>query len=357
MKGKGIVLREPAVVAIERESKKVLAVGSDAYRMIGRTPGSVLAVRPLRQGTVADFELTSTMLRYFVSSVIGRRMFARPRAVISVPSGVNEMEKRSIISIMFDAGMRRTQLLDRPIAAALGVGLQFQEAYGTMIVDMGAGVTDIAVLSMGEVVVASCVPIGGDYFGNEEGGYVVRMTETYRKKPLKSRDMLVTDMNGDFHIIKNSDSEQLKALVQGETPIVNVFNFGPALVIDGELQQMPDKYNYNIRGLEPRCAIGQVGPLEYVLVVVDGGKKRTVTITAEDGTKKKSTGCTVETLAQFMADQGCQQAYNLDGGNSALMVFHGENYSQKSFSAERSVSDIIYFATAIDFGLDGADKE
>jgi len=164
MKGKGIVLREPAVVAIERESKKVLAVGSDAYRMIGRTPNNVLAVRPLRQGTVADFELTSTMLRYFVGNVVGRRMFSRPRAVISVPSGVNAVEKRSIISIMFDAGMRRTQLLDRPIAAALGVGLQFQEAYGTMIVDMGAGVTDIAVLSMGEVVVSSCVPVGGDYF-------------------------------------------------------------------------------------------------------------------------------------------------------------------------------------------------
>ena len=164
MKGKGIVLREPAVVAIERESKKVLAVGSDAYRMIGRTPNNVLAVRPLRQGTVADFELTSTMLRYFVGNVVGRRMFSRPRAVISVPSGVNEVEKRSIISVMFDAGMRRTQLLDRPIAAALGVGLQFQEAYGTMIVDMGAGVTDIAVLSMGEVVVSSCVPVGGDYF-------------------------------------------------------------------------------------------------------------------------------------------------------------------------------------------------
>ncbi len=164
MKGKGIVLREPAVVAIERESKKVLAVGNDAYRMIGRTPNNVLAVRPLRQGTVTDFELTSTMLRYFVGNVVGRRLFSRPRAVISVPSGVNEVEKRSIISIMFDAGMRRTQLLDRPVAAALGVGLQFQEAYGTMIVDMGAGVTDIAVLSMGEVVVSSCVPVGGDYF-------------------------------------------------------------------------------------------------------------------------------------------------------------------------------------------------
>lgn len=164
MKGKGIVLREPAVVAVERESKKILAVGSDAYRMIGRTPGNVLAVRPLRQGTVSDFELTSTMLRYFVGNVVGRRLFSRPRAIVSVPSGVNEVEKRSIISIMFDAGMRRTQLLDRPVAAALGVGVQFEEAYGSMIVDMGAGVTDIAVLSMGEVVVSSCVPIGGDYF-------------------------------------------------------------------------------------------------------------------------------------------------------------------------------------------------
>jgi len=164
MKGKGIVLREPAVVAVERESKKILAVGSDAYRMIGRTPGNVMAVRPLRQGTVSDFELTSTMLRYFVGNVVGRRLFARPRAIVSVPSGVNEVEKRSIISIMFDAGMRRTQLLDRPVAAALGVGVQFEEAYGSMIVDMGAGVTDIAVLSMGEVVVSSCVPIGGDYF-------------------------------------------------------------------------------------------------------------------------------------------------------------------------------------------------
>ena len=164
MKGKGIMLREPAVVAVERDSRKILAVGSDAYRMIGRTPGNVVAVRPLRQGTVADFELTSTMLRYFVSNVVGRRLFARPRAVVSVPSGVNEVEKRSIISIMFDEGMRRTQLLDRPIAAALGVGIQFEEAYGSMIVDMGAGVTDIAVLSMGEVVVSSCVPIGGDYF-------------------------------------------------------------------------------------------------------------------------------------------------------------------------------------------------
>ena len=184
------------------------------------------------------------------------------------------------------------------------------------------------------------VAIGGDYYGNEEGGYVVRMAEVYRKKPLKSRDMLIIDGNGDFHILVKSNADQLKELVESDLELVNVFNFGPALVIDGELQEMPEKYNYNIRRPEPRCGIGQIGPLEYLLVVVDGR--------GSDG----SDGCTVETMAKFMHEQGCRQAYNLDGGNSALMVFNRENYSAKSYEAERSVSDIIYFATAVDYGLD-----
>lgn len=196
------------------------------------------------------------------------------------------------------------------------------------------------------------VAIGGDFFTKDSYGYVVRMTEVFRKKPLKSRDMLITDENGDFHIIKNSDAEQLKALMEQHT-LVNVFNFGPALVIDGEKQEISKDYKYNPSGFEPRCAIGQVGPLEYILVVVDGGKGRELTITNTDGSTKKSGGCNMEILAQFMADQGCTQAYNLDGGNSALMVFGEENYSRKSFEAERAVSDIIYFATSIDFGLDG----
>lgn len=163
-KGKGIVLRQPAVVAIERVSKKVLAVGTEAYRMIGRTPGNVLALRPLRQGVVSDFELTNTMLRHFMGMVIGKRLFGRPRVVLSVPSGVNEAEKSSLISILFDAGAKRTQLLDRPIAAAMGVGMDFQKPYGCMVVDMGAGVTDIAVLASGQVIEASSVCYGGDYF-------------------------------------------------------------------------------------------------------------------------------------------------------------------------------------------------
>lgn len=201
------------------------------------------------------------------------------------------------------------------------------------------------------------VAIGGDYYGNEEGGYVVRMGEVYRKKPMKSRDMLIIDELGDFHILKNSDAEQLKALMESERQLVNVFNFGPALVIGGKRQEMPESYKYNINGKEPRCAIGQIGPLEYLLVVVDGGAGREITVTLEDGSKKKSGGCTVDTLAQFMADQGCLEAYNLDGGNSALMVFGDENYSHKSRKAERSVTDIIYFATAVDAGLDGTEAD
>ncbi len=185
------------------------------------------------------------------------------------------------------------------------------------------------------------VAIGGDYFRNEEGGYVVRMQEVFRKKPRKSHDMLVIDGNGDFHILVKSNAAELEKLVKGDVPLINVFNFGPALVVDSVLQDMPETYTYNIRRPEPRCAIGQLGPLHYLFCVADGRGA------------SGSEGCTVETLARFMADQGCLQAYNLDGGNSALMVFNGENYSSKSFKAERSVSDIIYVATLVDSGLDG----
>ena len=164
MRGRGIVLREPAVVAVDRDLDRVLAVGSDAYRLIGRTPGNIQAIRPLRNGTIADYDLMKTLLSELVSHAVGRRLFSRPRAVVSVPSGVNEVEKRSIISIMFDAGMRRTQMLERPLAAALGVGIRFDEAYGSMIVDIGAGATDIAVLAMSEVSVGTTVPLGGDAF-------------------------------------------------------------------------------------------------------------------------------------------------------------------------------------------------
>ncbi len=198
--------------------------------------------------------------------------------------------------------------------------------------------------------------IGGEYFASDEGGFIVRMGKVIqsRKTPYETRDLLCIDENGDFHILvrkrdaKNNGrsksinpefAAQLKRLTAEHT-LVNVFDFGPALIIDGVVQPLPDTYAFNLKHREPRCAIGQVGPLEYVVVVVDA---------ARDG----KSGATYEELAAFMAEQGCVQAYNLDGGNSALMFFHGANFSDKSASAERSVSDIIYFATLIDSGLDG----
>lgn len=164
MKGKGIVLREPAVVAIERQTKHVLAVGRDAYQMIGRTPGNVLAVRPLRDGSSSDLELTNTMLRYFLYAVMGKRYLSHPRVVMSVPAGVNDSDKRSLLRTMLSSGVKHTYLLEPAMAAAIGIGMKFHEPYGRMIVNMSAGRTDISVLAMGKEVISEHVSIGGDSF-------------------------------------------------------------------------------------------------------------------------------------------------------------------------------------------------
>ncbi len=180
------------------------------------------------------------------------------------------------------------------------------------------------------------VAMNGDYYNNREGGYIARQGETFRKKPSKNLDVLVIDSKGDFHILVQSNPEKLTALIKDEeNPIIQSFTFGPALMVDGVVQPLPESYPFNIRRPEPRAAIGQIGPLEYVMVVVDG---RT----------DDSPGVTVDTLANFMAELGCIQAFNLDGGNSATMIFNNAYYSRKTDNSERSVSDIIYFATTVD---------
>ena len=191
------------------------------------------------------------------------------------------------------------------------------------------------------------VAIGGDYFSDAKNGYVVRQYTVYRKSPKDVYDMLLVDDKGDFHIILQSDPAELKALLtESGLTFPNAFHFGPALIKDGELLPSPQYYvdngnKYNTRSTsEPRCAIGQMGPLEYMFVVVDGRRD-------------DSDGCSTDELAAWMHEQGVQQAYNLDGGNSALMWFGGENYSDKTVKGERSVSDIIYIATAVNHGLDG----
>ncbi|MCL1963586.1 MAG: rod shape-determining protein MreB [Firmicutes bacterium] len=164
IKGRGVVLREPAMVAVDRNTRNILAVGEDAKRMQGRTPSHVVTIRPLRDGSINDFDITERMLRFFLHKVIGRRMLFRPRATVCVPSGVTDVEKRSVIEAMLDAGARRTQLMDSCIAAALGAGLDVAGPYGSMIVDIGGGVTDISVVSLERAIVRGTTKVAGDQF-------------------------------------------------------------------------------------------------------------------------------------------------------------------------------------------------
>ncbi len=165
MKDRGIVLAEPAVVAVNRDTHSIVAYGEDARRMMGRTPGNILAIRPLMDGTMSDSELTGAMLSHFVEKVTGRRnIFSHPRVVMTVPTRVNEADCRALSATLFDCGMRRTQLLRKTMAAAIGAGIGVESTYGSMVVDISAGVTDVAVISSGKIVVEECSPVCGDMF-------------------------------------------------------------------------------------------------------------------------------------------------------------------------------------------------
>lgn len=162
VKGRGIVLREPSVVAIKQDTGEVLAVGEEAKKMIGRTPGNIIAIRPMKDGVIADFDVTQAMLKYFIRKAMNSRSFARPRVVVGVPSGVTEVEKRAVIDAAQQAGAREAYLIEEPMAAAIGAGLPVEEATGNMVVDIGGGTTEIAVISLGGIVTSRSIRIGGD---------------------------------------------------------------------------------------------------------------------------------------------------------------------------------------------------
>lgn len=172
IKGKGIVLREPSVVAIDRDTNKVLAIGEEARRMLGRTPGNIIATRPLREGVIADYDTTESMLRHFIQKVAGKSSFFKPRIMICIPSGVTTVEKRAVLEASMQAGARKTFLIEEPLAAAMGAGLDIAEPCGAMVVDIGGGTTDVAVLSLGGIVVSESLRIGGDKFDEALVRYV-----------------------------------------------------------------------------------------------------------------------------------------------------------------------------------------
>ncbi len=162
VKGKGIVLREPSVVAVSQGNGKVLAVGAEAKQMLGRTPGNIQAIRPMKDGVIANFEITESMIRHFIQKVHNRKALVRPRIIIAVPSGITQVEKRAVRDSAESAGAREVYLIEEPMAAAIGVGLPVQEPSGNMIVDIGGGTTEVAVISMSGIVFSKSVRVAGD---------------------------------------------------------------------------------------------------------------------------------------------------------------------------------------------------
>ncbi|MBD3878103.1 MAG: rod shape-determining protein [Quinella sp. 1Q5] len=172
VKGKGIVLREPSVVAVDKDTDKILAIGQEARDMIGRTPGNIVAIRPLRDGVIADYEMTESMIRHFLEKVIGRSFLFRPKVMICVPTGVNDVEKRAVQEAAEQAGAKRTELIEEPIAAALGAGIDISEPMGSMVVDIGGGTCDVAVISLGGIVCSESLRVAGDKFDSDIEFYI-----------------------------------------------------------------------------------------------------------------------------------------------------------------------------------------
>ena len=174
VKGKGIVLREPSVVTIDKDTDTVLAIGEEAREMIGRTPGNIVAIRPLRDGVIADYDMTESMIRHFLEKVVGRSFLFRPRVMICVPTGVTVVEKRAVQEAAEQAGAKKAELIEEPIAAALGAGIDISEPVGSMVVDIGGGTTDVAVISLGGIVHGDSLRVAGNKFDSDIEAYIKR---------------------------------------------------------------------------------------------------------------------------------------------------------------------------------------
>ena len=174
MKGKGVVIREPSVVAVDVRTDAVLAVGNSAKEMIGRTPGSIVAVRPLKDGVIADFDITSVMLKHFIKKAVKSGLFSKPRVVVCIPSGVTEVERRAVEDAARQAGAKDVELIEEPMAAAIGAGLPVSEPTGSMVVDIGGGTSEVAVISLGDIVAACSVRVAGDKFDESIISYIKR---------------------------------------------------------------------------------------------------------------------------------------------------------------------------------------
>ena len=223
VKGKGVVLKEPSVVAYDRDTNKIKAIGEEARLMIGRTPGNIMAVRPLRQGVISDYNVTEKMLKHFIRKALGKRTFKKPRISVCVPSGVTEVEKKAVEDATYQVGAREVSIIEEPIAAAIGAGIDISKPCGNMIVDIGGGTTDIAVISLGGTVVSTSIKIAGDDFDEAIVRYMrertaeeikIQIGSAYRRPEVVTLDVrgrnLVTGLPKTITVTSDETEEALK---------------------------------------------------------------------------------------------------------------------------------------------------
>ncbi len=175
VKGKGIILREPSVVAVEKNTGEILAIGEEAQKMIGRTPENIIAIRPLKEGVISDFDMTEEMIRHFLNKAIGKALIFRPRVMICIPAEITDVQRRSVQVAAEQAGAKRVDLIEEPLAAAIGAGLPVGEAVGNMVVDIGGGTCDVAVISLGGIVTSESLSVAGNTFDNDISTYIKRV--------------------------------------------------------------------------------------------------------------------------------------------------------------------------------------
>jgi len=268
VRGKGIVVREPSVVAIQEDTKQVLAVGQEAKQMIGRTPGNIIAIRPLKDGVIADFDVTQSMLKYFIKRAYPKKsLFFAPRVVVGVPSGVTEVEKRAVEEAALQAGAKEAYLIEEPMAAAIGSGLPVEEPTGNMVVDIGGGTTEIAIISLGGIVTSKSVRVGGD----ELDEAIVQYIKKEYSLMIGERTAEDIKLNIGSAFPKNVDDKMSvrgRDLVSGLPKTLNITSSEILEALKEPINTIIDAIKYTLEKTPPELASDI---MEFGIVLTGGG--------------------------------------------------------------------------------------
>ncbi|MEW5736080.1 MAG: rod shape-determining protein [Thermodesulfobacteriota bacterium] len=271
VKGKGIVLREPSVVAVrtdDRYKNKVLAVGTEAKRTLGRTPGNIVAIRPLRDGVIADFEVTEAMLKYFINKVHNRRSFVRPRVVVAVPSGITQVEKRAVRESAESAGAREVYLIEEPMAAAIGAGLPLTEPTCNMVVDIGGGTTEVAVISLAGIVYSRSIRVAGDKMDRAIIQYIKRKYNLLIGE--RTAEIIKTSIGNAYPDPENAETMEVKGrdLVSGIPKILAIDSEEVRVAISEQIDAIVETVKLALEQTPPELAADIV---DRGIVLTGGG--------------------------------------------------------------------------------------